>query len=105
MSLKRQTRGTQIPDDFALSPEMHKFAVQRGIWQDDEEFGHFCDYHRSRGTVFKDWEAAWRNWVRNAVKFNSGIGIVKPEAEIGRGPTGVIVKPEALGRARQRGMG
>jgi hypothetical protein len=29
----------------------------------------FLDYHRARGTTFKDWTAAWRNWMRRAIEW------------------------------------
>ena len=31
----------------------------------------FLDYHRSKGSKFADWDAAFRNWVRNAEKFRA----------------------------------
>jgi len=30
----------------------------------------FIDFHRAKGSVFKDWTAAWRTWVRNEIKFS-----------------------------------
>jgi hypothetical protein len=35
----------------------------------ERETAQFLDYHRARGSVFKDWAAAWRTWMRNAAKF------------------------------------
>lgn len=32
--------------------------------------GAFQDHHRSKGNRLADWNAAWRMWVRNEVKFN-----------------------------------
>ncbi len=34
-----------------------------------EQVDTFLDYHRSKGSKFVDWDAAFRNWVRNADKF------------------------------------
>jgi hypothetical protein len=34
------------------------------------EFDKFRNYHQSKGSVFADWLAAWRNWVGNAIDFD-----------------------------------
>jgi hypothetical protein len=34
-----------------------------------KEFDKFRNYHQSKGSVFADWLAAWRNWVGNAIEF------------------------------------
>jgi hypothetical protein len=36
-----------------------------------DEFERFADYHRAKGSVFANWDAAWRTWVRNGIKFDS----------------------------------
>jgi hypothetical protein len=64
-------RSTPLLDAFELDQEMILFAVDRGL-DAQEEFAGFCDHHRSKGTRYQDWKAAWRNWVRNAKKFNGG---------------------------------
>lgn len=41
-------------------------------WFDvDQEAGRFRDHHLAKGSVFSDWNAAWRLWVRNAEKFRA----------------------------------
>jgi hypothetical protein len=35
----------------------------------DAETENFRDHHRAKGSAMKDWTAAWRTWMRNAVKF------------------------------------
>lgn len=62
-------RASQVPDGFDLTDEMRQFARQNGVADPAAEFAAFCDYHRSKGSTFKDWLAAWRTWVRNARKF------------------------------------
>jgi uncharacterized protein YdaU (DUF1376 family) len=34
----------------------------------------FADHHRSHGNRMADWDAAWRTWVRNEVKFSQRRG-------------------------------
>lgn len=72
-------RAFQIPEGF---PTVEAMASAVRYWdgksrrdlseQCREIAEQFRDHHTSRGTVFKDWEAAWRNWFRNAVKFEKG---------------------------------
>jgi len=38
----------------------------------DIEFQKFCDHARAKARLCADWEAALRNWNRNAPKFNGG---------------------------------
>lgn len=47
----------------------------------------FSDFHRSRGNRMADWDAAWRTWVRNEVKFNNrrpGGGNDRPDRSASR---------------------
>jgi hypothetical protein len=37
----------------------------------ERETEQFLDYHRAKGSVFKDWIAAWRTWMRNAARFQA----------------------------------
>jgi hypothetical protein len=32
----------------------------------------FADHHNAKGNVMKDWQAAWRSWIRNSVRFSTG---------------------------------
>lgn len=61
----------QLPDDFSLSENLTSFAAKMGLngTRVNEVFAQFTDYHRSRGSMMLDWDAAWRTWVRNERKF------------------------------------
>ena len=49
---------------------MRDWAKAKGVSVNlDEETDAFLDHHRGKGSVFKDWAAAWRTWMRNSVKF------------------------------------
>lgn len=73
-SRSRSTQGTQIPEDFSLTPDRLKFALSKGLTQPEaeEELEKFIDHWRGvpgqKGRK-SDWDATWRNWVRNALKF------------------------------------
>lgn len=61
-------RGTRAPDLMPVSDAMRRWAADNGVRHDAlaGETEAFLDYHRAKGTVHKDWNAAWRNWMRNA---------------------------------------
>lgn len=67
-SIEKATKGCQLPADF-VPAEAH--AVLAAELQVDlaSEFAAFADYHRSKGTTFRDWDAGLRTWLRNAKKF------------------------------------
>jgi hypothetical protein len=61
----------QIPADFDLTAESILFHEQRLPFGNlAETLQHFRDYHAGKGTVMLDWQAAWRTWVSNQVKFS-----------------------------------
>src|SRR5262249_61454597 len=58
-------------------------------------FAAFRDHHKARGSTFKDWPAAWRQWVRKAKQFNQG------GKTSGAGSSGN--QPKSFDRARNEG--
>jgi hypothetical protein len=62
-------RPTPFLDGFQLDAELMSFANERGI-DPQEEFQAFREHHKSKGSLFVDWRAAWRTWVLNGLKFN-----------------------------------
>jgi len=71
-------RRTQLPADFEPDETGVSKANESGI-PIAAELERFKDYHRGKGSVMLDWQAAWRTWVGNAVKFRkkgSGNGYV-----------------------------
>ncbi|WP_104401795.1 replication protein [Vibrio penaeicida] len=61
---------TQAPSDFTVTTELFNWANQNQIQTDlILETEKFLDYHRAKGSKFKDWTAAWRNWMRNSKRF------------------------------------
>lgn len=66
---RRAERACTLPDDFAFTEERRKFAEAGGVPDPALEFAQFKDHHRSRGSLMYDWEAAWKTWCRNTIKF------------------------------------
>ena len=68
-----------LPKDLdvnSLSPQylelLQKYSLEILNKQniDKEEFAKFLDHHNAKGTKFKNWISAFRNWVRNYRKYN-----------------------------------
>lgn len=65
---KKEKRASCFPVDFTINDTGIKYANERGVNITTELDG-FRNYHEAKGTTFKDWQAAWRTWCDNAVKF------------------------------------
>jgi len=68
---KRSPVSAQLPSDWTLPDNSRAYAAEQGL--DDAEIDRirddFSDYHRSKGSRFKDWHSAWSRWVRNEIKW------------------------------------
>lgn len=70
-SSQKRARGTRIPDDFKITPEMAAWGREKLPWLDghraDAITDEFVDYWRAvpgaKGEK-TDWPATWRNWLR-----------------------------------------
>jgi hypothetical protein len=60
---------TPFPDDAGLNWAGEAFRVAMTALDPAEEAERFRDHHTAKGSRFVDWNAAWRTWVRNAVRF------------------------------------
>lgn len=65
---KKPSRGAVVPTDFTPDQTAIDIAASTGV-NLQAELANFMDHHTARGTVFKDWQAGFRTWLRNAVKF------------------------------------
>lgn len=63
---KKATRATSLPDDFAISEQVRQWAAKQGFapWL-DLHLEHFRDYALSKGKTYTDWDAAFRNAIRD----------------------------------------
>jgi hypothetical protein len=70
----RAIRGKKLvspmPEGFHLNEKSREFATKHGFLRCDFMFDQFKAHHRAKGSLFADWEAAWRTWVLNQVKFS-----------------------------------
>ena len=69
VSRKREKRGCRIPDDLSVDGALMEWALKRGGWTEPgvrHEFEKFHHWHTGKGTVNKDWNAAFRMWITKA---------------------------------------
>lgn len=92
-------RAIPFPENFLLGDEQRAAADRHGIPEARVAgvFEHFRDHHTAKGSVMKDWNAAWRTWCKNDLKFGGGNGpstnnrkdewrnVLERGAEFGRG--------------------
>lgn len=69
---RRKKPSTPPPAVFDVTEDMAQWAVDQGLPEEriEPETRKFLDHHRAKGTLFADWNAAWRTWIRNAVEFS-----------------------------------
>jgi len=66
-------RRKQVPDEWMPSDDL-RFSIDTIMKEEfdhDFEANQFRDHHQSKGTTFIDIEKAYRNWIRNSVKFGT----------------------------------
>lgn len=61
-------RAIQLPPSWKPS-DSHRAWAETNRLDVLAEAEQFTDHHRARGTTMKDWDAAFRTWLRNAVKW------------------------------------
>ncbi len=66
-NIKKERIGA--PENFDPDCEQIHWAKELGIQNPVLETSKFLDFHKSKGTKFKDWAAAWRNWMRKSVEY------------------------------------
>jgi hypothetical protein len=60
---------TRIPAVFTPTDEQRAWATAGGVGNVDSETAQWWDHHKAKDTLASDWNASWRTWMRNAVKF------------------------------------
>lgn len=70
----RAKRRMQIPDNFTPNETGIECARAKGI-SVDVELPKFTDFHKAKGSVMLDWQAAFRTWIGNARTFNRGADV------------------------------
>lgn len=73
---KPLAKSTTLPQEFSLSESMLTWALEKNPNVDAPmEFEKFKNWHTAKGSTMKNWEAAWRTWILNSLKY------AKPEKD------------------------
>lgn len=76
---KKPQRAVSIPDNWVPSDANIDYALSKQLTQEEiqHEADRFRDHHLAKGTTFKNWDAGWRTWIGNAIKYNRGRGMAQ----------------------------
>lgn len=88
---------TALPDDFQPNDTATQMAAELGLSIAGEQAA-FEDHHAANGTKFKDWQAAFRTWLRNANRFARAVRPAGPAGAARRPPP-----PEDFGTRKYTG--
>ena len=70
---KPQTRAHALRDDWTPNPEtVARIQDEHPHLNIRTEHERFLDYCKANGKTYKDWDAAWRGWMRRSVEYNRG---------------------------------
>lgn len=67
-SKSKSARATSLPDGFTPDATAERLAGELTLVM-ASELEAFEDHHKANGSTFKDWQAAFRTWLRNSAKF------------------------------------
>lgn len=71
-----------VPDPFVVTAELVNWAREEApLVNQALETPKFVDWHKSKGSRFKDWTAAWRNWMRNAQAYAARDAAARPQRQ------------------------
>ena len=65
----KRARKHPMPDGWKPARSPATVKLESAVRDLDFEWGQFVDHHAKNASVFSDWDAAWRTWLRNSVKF------------------------------------
>lgn len=100
-SPKKQKRKSSLPDGWVPSDRNIQDAMEQQFTEREiqDEADKFADYHRAKGTIFADWDAGWRTWIRNTRRYGTSSRMAVPTSISGRGQGGSIASIVARRRA------
>jgi hypothetical protein len=61
---KRINGAHQLPDGFAISDRVKRWARERGFGRLEERLEHFIGYAKRSGKRYADWDAAFESAIR-----------------------------------------
>lgn len=64
----QKKRGSQIPESWVPN-EKHREMAAKTSTDVAEQVDNFRDHHKAKGSVMRDWDAAFRTWLRRTAKW------------------------------------
>lgn len=98
---KRRKPEIDLPENWAPSDVNIQHALEKGFTMQeiDHEADSFRNHHHSKQSRFRDWDAAWRTWIANAIKFGRSRRMAGAANSGGYGQGGSIASIVARRRA------
>ena len=74
---KRRKPEIDLPEGWVPSDKNIQDALEKGLSEKEiqDEADRFRDYHYSKQSRFRDWDAAWRTWCSNSLRYRKGGGM------------------------------
>jgi len=71
--LGKYKKASFIPNNYLIQPEHIKYALSKNISENiaRSEFESFVSHHSAKGSLFKNWYAAYQKWIQNGIKYKS----------------------------------
>jgi uncharacterized protein YdaU (DUF1376 family) len=78
LSKKPNSRKTRISEDWMLPQEWGDWAEGQGLTGEEilREAEKFRDRQISKGAAYSNWQATWRNWIRNHIDWSKNNAIL-----------------------------
>jgi uncharacterized protein YdaU (DUF1376 family) len=78
-SVKKTRRKPEVdlPEGWVPSDRNIQDAIDKGLSEREiqDEADRFRNHHYSKQSRFRDWDAAWRTWCSNALRYRKGGGV------------------------------
>lgn len=73
---RRRKPLSDCPDSFELTDALYDWANGKGISDDEVAFEteRCLNHHKAKGNMHADWQATWRTWMLNVVRFRKTAG-------------------------------
>lgn len=73
VELKKPPSGVKktrlVRSAFLVTPQMRTWAAGKGVQEVDSQTEAFLDHHEANASLFSDWTAAWRTWMRKHLEW------------------------------------
>lgn len=100
---RKAKRSVPIPEGWVPNEKNIEHALSKNFSHEEinHEADRFRDHHLAKGSVFKDWDAAWRTWIANSIQFrNRNLAFSAGAGRYGQGGgiAGVVARRRSAGQ-------